>query len=166
MGERNISSLVVPHGYTATVFTGPNFDGQSRVISTSINDLLSDGQGWNKRISSMIIQRIGQPGAPNPPSRPQPDASSILVTAYADANFMGAAQVFGPGRYMSHQLSGVGIRTISSIKVPPGYRVTVYDGPNLNGDFRVLTYTIDNFVTEGQGRWNDRISSMLVERIN
>lgn len=165
VGERNISSLVVPHGYTATVFTGSNFDGQSRVISTSINDLLSDGQGWNKRISSMIIQRVGQPVGPNPPSRPQPDASSILVTAYADANFMGAAQVFGPGRYMSYQLSGVGIRTISSIKVPPGYRVTVYDGPNLNGDFRVLTYTIDNFVTEGQGHWNDRISSMLVERI-
>mgnify|MGYP003336806645 FL=1 len=29
----------------------------------------------------------------------------------------------------------------------------------------LVQYTIDNFVAEGGGKWNDRIGSMVVERV-
>lgn len=177
IGERQISSIKIAPGYRAIVFSGSNFDGSSLEVRQSINNLHPNN--WGNRIGSIIVERLGQPVInPNPPPppppppptqpvppRPQPTNSNDAVVAYADAFFMGAAQVFTVGRWESYQFTGVGFKTISSIKIPPGYRVTVYDGPHLNGDFRVLSYTIDNFVTEGQGRWNDRIGSMIVERI-
>jgi hypothetical protein len=86
--------------------------------------------------------------------------------AYADAFYQGSTQSLPPGSYNANQLPGTPPRTISSFRIPPGYKVTVFDGPNFNGDFRVLTYSIDNFVAEGGGRWNDRISSIIVERAN
>jgi hypothetical protein len=178
VGENTICSMVIPYGYKATVFTGPNFNGSSRVITGTTENLDAGGPGWNRMISSMIIERISYnpppvpdrpqpvPDRPQPvPGRPQPTGVEDMVVVYMDANYQGPALSLPVGSYMSHQLSGVGPRTISSIRVPQGYRVTVYDGINFSGEWRILTYSIDNFVTEGQGRWNDRISSIVVERV-
>lgn len=170
VGENTICSMVVPYGYKATVFTGSNFNGLSRVITGTTDNLDAGGPGWNRMISSMIIERINepvvQPPRPQPvPPRPQPvQDPSNMVVAYMDAFFQGPSVTLPVGSYMSHQLTGVGPRTISSIRIPPGYRVTVYDGIQFGGDWRILSYSIDNFVTEGQGKWNDRISSIVVER--
>ena len=103
-----------------------------------------------------------------PPARPQPSTNSQPsgVFAYADSYFSGAVQQLMMGHTNGSQLNLVGQRTISSIKIPPGIKVTVYEGANFDGDFRILSYTIDNFAAEGQGRWNDRIGSMIVEIAN
>lgn len=98
------------------------------------------------------------------PQRPQPANQQEYVIAFADANYQGSSQVFAPGNYQSNQFAGVSPQSISSIRIPPGYKVTVFDGPSFNGDYRILSYSIDNFVTEGQGRWNDRIASMIIEK--
>lgn len=82
-----------------------------------------------------------------------------------DANYQGPSIALPVGAYRSHELPGVGPRTISSIKIPAGMKVTVYDGIAMDGEWRILTYSIDNFVTEGRGLWNDRISSIVVEKI-
>lgn len=106
------------------------------------------------------------PPPPTVPVRPQPNVNSPdFVIAYMDANYQGANIALPVGSYRSHELPGVGPRTISSMRIPAGMRVTVYDGIAFNGDYRILTYSIDNFVTEGGGRWNDRISSIIVEKI-
>lgn len=82
-----------------------------------------------------------------------------------DVNYPGANIALPVGTYRSHELPGVGPRTNSSFKIPPGIKVTVYDGIALDGEWRVLTYSIDNFATEDRGLWDDRISSIVVERI-
>jgi hypothetical protein len=165
----------VPPGLKVIAYEGPEFNGNSREIVQTIDNLVQEGLGWNDRISSFVVQRnngapapvIGRP-EPMPPVRPQPNNNSQPsgVFAYADAYFSGAVQQLMMGQTNGSQLNLVGTRTISSIKIPPGIKVTVYEGENFDGDFRVLTYTIDNFVAEGQGRWNDRIGSMIVERNN
>jgi hypothetical protein len=178
VGARNISSLVVPPGFRVIAYTGDDFNGRSRVITSTIQDLVAEGAGWNKAISSMVIERT-DPGYVNPGNagsvviggqpnggRPMPTAGPTeVVMAYADAFYQGSAQRLDPGAYRGSQLIGTPPRTMSSIRIPPGYKVTVYDGPNFDGDFRVLTYSIDNFVAEGNGRWNDRVSSLIVERL-
>jgi hypothetical protein len=178
VGARNISSLVVPPGFRVIAYTGDDFNGRSRVITSTIQDLVAEGAGWNKAIASMVIERT-DPGYVNPGNagsvviggqpnggRPMPTAGPTeVVMAYADAFYQGSAQRLDPGAYRGSQLIGTPPRTMSSIRIPPGYKVTVYDGPNFDGDFRVLTYSIDNFVAEGNGRWNDRVSSLIVERL-
>jgi hypothetical protein len=173
VGQRTISSVSVPPGLKVIAYEGPEFNGNSREIVQTIENLVQEGLGWNDRISSFVVQRnngapapvIGRP-EPMPPVRPQPNNNSQPsgVFAYADAYFSGAVQQLMMGHISGSQLNIVGHRTISSIKIPPGIKVTVYEGANFDGDFRVLSYTIDNFVAEGQGRWNDRIGSMIVER--
>ena len=175
VGQRTISSVSVPPGLKVIAYEGPEFNGAAREIVRTIENLVQEGLGWNDRISSFIVQRsngapapvIGRP-EPMPPVRPQPSNNSQPsgVFAYADAYFSGAVQQLMMGHTNGSQLSLVGQRTISSIKIPPGIKVTVYEGANFDGDYRVLSYTIDNFATEGQGRWNDRIGSMIVERTN
>jgi|GEM_PF-1190148 len=175
VGQRTISSVSVPPGLKVIAFEGPEFNGASREIERTVDNLVQEGLGWNDRISSFMVQRnngapgpvIGRP-EPMPPVRPQPNNNGQPsgVFAHADAYFSGAVQQLMMGHTNGSQLNLVGQRTISSIKIPPGIKVTVYEGANFDGDFRVLTYTIDNFVSEGQGRWNDRIGSMIVERNN
>lgn len=99
-------------------------------------------------------------------------AGAQQVTLFADCSFRGYSVSLGPGNYISSQhrfplreLSSINIPpgTISSIKIPPGIKVTVYEGFNFDGDYRILTYSIDNFAAEGQGRWNKKIHSLVVE---
>ena len=179
VGQRTISSVSVPPGLKVIAFEGPEFNGASREIERTVDNLVQEGLGWNDRISSFMVQRntgapapvIGRPEPvmpPNdmPPPRPQPSNNNqpSSVFAYADAYFSGAVQQLMMGHTNGSQLNLVGQRTISSIKIPPGIKVTVYEGANFDGDFRILSYSIDNLATEGQGRWNDRIGSMIVER--
>jgi len=58
VGERAISSMVVPDGYRAIVYTGANFDGDSGTITATIFNMGNSSSGWNDRIGSMIIEKI------------------------------------------------------------------------------------------------------------
>ena len=190
VGQRTISSLSIPPGLKVIAYEGSEFNGASREILTPVNNLVQEGMGWNDRISSFSVQRnngqpavIGRPEPmptggrpepmppgrpePMPPGRPQPANSNQPsgVMIYSDAYFAGPAQQLMMGHTNGSQLTMVPAGTISSIKIPPGMKVTVYEGFNFDGDYRILTYTIDNFATEGQGRWNKKIHSLIVERV-
>ena len=180
IGPGTTQSIHVPFGFRLIGYTGSSFNGSSRVFNSgTYYNLANDAPGWNRAINSMVVERTGGvvvdnvPGRPQPggvvvdnvPGRPQPVVSTAdVVMAYADVGYQGSAERLNVGSYRGDQLIGTPPRTISSIRIPAGYKVTVYDGPNFNGDYRVLTYSIDNFVAEGGGRWNDRISSIIVER--
>ncbi|MEO7309391.1 MAG: hypothetical protein ABIX01_03260 [Chitinophagaceae bacterium] len=56
VGERSISSMVVPNGYRAKVFSGPNFDGETATISATIFNMGS-GNSWNDKIGSIIVEK-------------------------------------------------------------------------------------------------------------
>ncbi len=170
---RTISSIQIPSGYRVVVYDGPNFTGNYRILTYSIDNFAAEGNGqWNDRIQSMVVESANSNTTiinnnNNIPGRPQPTiVNSDIVMAYADVMYQGSVQPLAVGSYTGNQLIGTPPRTLSSIKIPPGYKVTVYDGPNFNGDYRVLTYSIDNFAAEGNGQWNDRVSSIIVERTN
>ncbi|MER5417717.1 hypothetical protein [Streptomyces virginiae] len=81
-------------------------------------------------------------------------------TIYVDAHYKGANVGLAAGTYGIVDPQ-VGEDTISSVRVPAGWKVTLYDGKDLKGDTLQLTtdtpYVGDTF--------NDRASSLKVERI-
>ena len=165
IGPGTTQSIHVPFGFRLIGYTGSSFNGSSRVFNSgTYYNLDNDAPGWSRAINSMVVERTGGVVVDNVPGRPQPGVNTDVVMAYADIGFQGSTQRLDVGSYRGDQLVGTPPRTMSSIRIPPGYRVTIYEGPNFNGDFRVLTYSIDNFVSEGGGRWNDRMSSVIVER--
>ena len=80
--------------------------------------------------------------------------------AHALGQVLGRHQVaVQPGRYDVGQLS-FGNDMISSVKVPPGWKVTLYQHAGFQGATKVLTadtHTLPDF--------NDQTSSIVVERM-
>lgn len=83
------------------------------------------------------------------------------MTVFQDVSYSSASAVLTLGSYTSSQLSaaGVGAATISSLRVPQGYRVTGYSGDNFTGT--AWTFTADNPDLRVTGN-NDAIVSLKV----
>ena len=84
-----------------------------------------------------------------------------LVTMYADLNYGGGAASFGVGRYDMADMVQAGIAndSISSIKVPIGYKLTVFSDIHFAGESRVFDAD-SSYVGE---EWNDKITSFIIE---
>lgn len=82
------------------------------------------------------------PAPINPPPIETPPANTNeQVTVYLDCNFEGASAELGEGDHDFRALESLGIpnNRISSIKVPNGYTVTLYNGFKFNGGIRIKT---------------------------
>ena len=83
------------------------------------------------------------------------------VTLYTDADYKGKAVTLSEGQY---NLSRMGLYNLkdndmSSLKVTPGFKVTIYEDDNFNGKSKSYTAS-ESFVGE---EWNDKMSSLTVE---
>lgn len=84
------------------------------------------------------------------------------IKVYRDCDYRGTQTGLPIGRYTFADLKSLGIKNddISSLKVSPGYRVTLYEHDNFQGASAVRTEDQSCLGNE----WNDRASSMIVER--
>ena len=83
------------------------------------------------------------------------------VTLYTDADYKGKAVTLSEGKY---NLSRMGLYNLkdndmSSLKVTPGFKVTIYEGDNFNGKSKSYIAS-ESFVG---AEWNDKMSSLTVE---
>jgi hypothetical protein len=159
MGIRNdaISSMRIPKGYSVTVYKEGGFRGDNQTFYANV--FCMDGR-WNDQVSSLEIRGPGGSGSSsNYPSYPSNSGSSgDKVRVYDQCNFGGASGALPSGRYKSGYLL-VGNDRISSLRIPRGFRVTVYENDDFNGYSR--TFTGDQYCLDGQ--WNNVISSMVIE---
>jgi hypothetical protein len=81
------------------------------------------------------------------------------AVVYEDIDYGGRSQVLDGGRYDIGRLS-FGNDRISSVKVPPGWKVTLYQDAGFRGATRVLTAD-----TPALADFNDHPSSIVVERM-
>jgi predicted alpha-1,6-mannanase (GH76 family) len=91
------------------------------------------------------------------------EAAAIVETpiVYRDFNYLGAWSSLPAGSYTLAQLNARGVANddITSITVPPGWTVTMYENDNFTGASLVRTSN-DTFLSSGA--WNDRVSSLVV----
>ena len=81
------------------------------------------------------------------------------VTVYRDCQYRGSSHNLYEGAYRDRDL-GVGNDAISAIRIPRGWKVTVFTNNNFQGASR----TFDESVSCMPADLNDKISSMRVER--
>jgi len=81
------------------------------------------------------------------------------VTVYRDCQYRGSSHNLYEGEYRDRDL-GVGNDAISAIRIPKGWKVTVYTNNNFQGSSR----SFDESVSCMPADLNDKISSMRVER--
>ncbi len=136
IGGDKISSLKVPAGLRVTLYEHPTFRGRGKKF---LADASYVGDDFNNIASSMLVE--------------------VVATVYDGDNFQGETHALGIGRYNVGDL-GIGGDRISSIRVPQGLMVTIYDHPDFKG--KSHTYFDDIAVV---GELNNRASSLIVKMI-
>ena len=90
-----------------------------------------------------------------------------MVTMYKEPGYSGVSGVFVPGEYHIADMvkRGISNRSISSMKVPDGYSVTVYTEDECEGNSNEITGDIDlSNRRKGDQQLDDLISSFVVEK--
>lgn len=97
-------------------------------------------------------------GGSSSTSTPEP----VGVTFYKDAEYKNTSVTYGVGKYDETKLDQVGLkREISSIKIPKGFKVTIYSGGYFAGQQE--TFIADVINLKDIGPFNDWVSSVEVE---
>ena len=96
--------------------------------------------GWEPSNVPALWKKGGSGTTPPPTTPPATNG----VTFYADINYGGTAKTLGVGNYTLSQLNAAGIQNdwMSSLRVPSGYKVEVYQNDNFTGT--KWTYTADS----------------------
>lgn len=151
-----LSSFRVPSGYSITLYTDANYRGRRISYNNDVNCLSSE---WNDQISSVYITYDRYNSGGNNNNNNNNNNNWGTVTIYEDENFNGRSVTLGPGSY--DYLPKVGFRdnALSSLQLPQGWKVVLYDQPNFRGNSYTVLRTKDRFNFSG---WGDRASSMII----
>lgn len=97
--------------------------------------------------------------------RPTATTSNGPIKVFQDCNYGGYSAGLSTGTYNLGQLQALGVRNddISSIQVPSGYKVTLYNNDNFAGNSVVLTGNDTCLVAKG---FNDLVSSVRIETVS
>ncbi len=115
-----------------------------------MNQILGQfGVQWSDHKIQAVAPAIAE-DRPVGPAAPQ-------VTLYANSKFSGVTERIRPGAYDHDDLGRIGDDQLSSLKVPAGLQVTLFEQPNFTGRKRVLTAD-----TPKLGDLDDRCSAIEV----
>ncbi len=162
INNNDISSLKVPRGFKATLYANDFFRGKSVVVDE--NDSCLRDNGIDEQVSSVIIRREGAAATSTASTNQSSGADEVPteVVAYSECGFFGLEATLPAGEYKVEDLQKLGMpnNAISSLKVPPGYTVAIYENDFFRGAGKVLE-TSDKCLIGDQ--LNDKISSIVVE---
>ncbi|PKV50190.1 putative secreted protein (Por secretion system target) [Aquimarina sp. MAR_2010_214] len=93
-------------------------------------------------------------------------ASTGNVTLYLDCPYSGFSAGLSEGSYTKAQLEALGMPNdkVSSLRVKPGYKATLYWDDNFKG--ASLVKTSDDSCLNNDGSWNDKMTSIIVSKTN
>ncbi|MBO0933724.1 beta/gamma crystallin-related protein [Fibrella aquatilis] len=151
----NVSSVVIPNGYEVTIYDQPNLRGNSLRLTNNVPLF----RIWNDRIQSARVSRIGGPHPPTPPTLPPtlpPVSGTDQVRIFDGRRYSGTDKDVTAG---NHARLGPWTNRPSSVQVPRGYVVVLFDQPNFRGTSLRLAQNTESLADFG---WDNRVQSMQV----
>ena len=165
MKNNDAHSIKVIPGYKATLFTGSNFDGSSKVFTADANRL---GGSFSNLVSSLIVEPVGDDDDDDNNDNDDNDNDddnhpANAVRLWSDPDWKGTKALFTVGDYNQAAMVAAGMKNddAHSIKVLPGYEATVYTGGNFDGNSRVFTTNANRIGTN----FKNQVSSIKVRYI-
>lgn len=155
MFKYSIESAQIPSNLQVKAYiNNESLYGDSRIISG--NSSCFD-YNLKDKIGSLVIETKSGYYSGNS-NLPTYDA----VVLYTDANYKGQSSYLLPGSYSSMaQADGFPTQALSSLHVPPGFRVVIYENENFGGKSMTITSSRSGFAYTN---WNDRAASIKVYR--
>lgn len=158
----DISSIEIPSNLRAKVYLNNEYlSGSYYTISETTSCLSST---LNNKIGSLIIEETnGNTNNNNyPPNNNNNNNSNYdKVVLFTDANYKGQSASLLPGTYSTMPQAGFIDNALSSLTLPVGYRVVLYEFENFTGKSYTITASKTMFTLSG---WNDKASSIAVYR--
>lgn len=155
MFRYDISSVEVPSNLRVKVFiNNEQLSGSSYTINENTSCL---SYSMNDRIGSIVVEEKGYGN--NNGYYPPGDNQQVII--YTDENYKGQSVAVLPGTYSSMSALGFPNKALSSLQVPAGYRVVLYENENFSGKNYTVTDSKTKFYLSG---WNDKTSSIAVYR--
>ncbi len=145
IGNDELSSVKVLPGVWVLLFDGNNYSGRSLLLTENTSADFIAGRDFDNITSSMIVGKTNDP--------------LPLVTLYQE-DFSAPLKKLSPGEY---PLLEIGNNTVSSIEIPRGLRVTLYDEGAYGGKSLTLTKSLRADVFKSLG-FNDVTSSVIIEQ--
>jgi hypothetical protein len=146
------SSIKIPPGYNyyLRIYDADNCTGTERAYTSSVSDL--SGSGLNNDVACVRL-RIGAPSTTPTSTTPTSTTPTGSVILYREPNYGGASwTVPGVGQHTIPTSSSVR-NEATSIRVPTGYYLQVFDSDTCTGTTR--SYTRDIADLNGSGINND-----------
>jgi hypothetical protein len=139
--DNDASSLQLASGYQAMVYDSDNFTGTSVTYTASNTCFVANS--FNDKLSSMRVR------------------STTPVKLYQHCSYTGWQASLPFGDYTTAQLQALGVlnNDASSLQIPAGYTVTLYDSDNFTGTSVTLTADTSCLVANS---FNDKVSSIRV----
>lgn len=152
-GISMVHSIRIPAGMKVTLFEKDHFEGKSIELTEDANEAFLKSRGF-AQMAQLISLIVAEAPTPQP-------TNGLAVTIYKD-NFAGAAKNLSVGFYDFFDLGNVDNDQLSSVKIPKGLKVTLYEHKESGGRKLVLTKDTDaKFLIAN--KFNDVTSSILVE---
>lgn len=110
-----------------------------------------------------LIMSLSAAGQNYPPRDAyQPSSNADYVTVYEDCDFQGKGRALAAGSYGDVRDLNLRNDSISSVQVPPGMRVVLYENERLRGKSTLISNDIRCLNRD----WNDQTSSIKVVKEN
>ena len=156
VGNDRISSIRVPAGYVVLLYEDDYFNGRSWTYSKSVSKL---PDGVNDKASSIVVKKSGGSGWGGSGGSGGSGGwgwSGSSVKLYEECYYKGRSIDLKEGSYASMP-SGFNNR-LSSLRVPAGYEVMLYNSTNFQGKYTRLQS--DEWCIPSS--WNNATSSMRI----
>lgn len=141
VGNDSIASIVVPDGFSTTLYVDNRFKGRSGSLFAASSCL--DRDRFKDVVSSLTVQARGEEDAVAAAAAaryPARGAAPSGATFYSFCDYRGVEVALPPGEYRLSDLQEAGINNndISSLKVPRGYQVSLFANDFFRGKSLVL----------------------------
>ena len=156
VGARQASSVDVPEGCVAILFTGTGYSGRSTELRQAHDNLRLADVG-NDAVSSLRVDCRGTGGSTIDSGW---SAGGRGVTLFRDSGFKGASETFSTD-VPDLSRTRVGARQASSIEVPEGCTAELFTGTGFSGRSTVFQEAHDNLRLTDVG--NDAAASLRVD---
>ena len=137
VGNDQISSVKVPEGLRVTLYADANFRGSHKMFTSDASYV---GNDFNDKTSAILVEKV--------------------ATFFEHGSYKGNRLVLGVGRYNLGDIQAIGNDRLSSVKVPNGLQVTLYEHADFQGKSLVLDQDMDAL---GNYRFNDIASSIIIK---
>jgi hypothetical protein len=155
----DISAIEIPSTLRAKVYINNEYLGGSYyTLSENISCMNST---LNNRIGSIVIEETNNNYNNNNNNNQYQYNSYERVVIFTDGNYKGQSSSLLPGTYSTMAQAGFPDNALSSLTVPAGYRVVIYEFENFGGKSYSITQSKSGFMLSS---WNDKTSSIKVFR--